>query len=105
MKKQSEQESWDDLEVFTAKGAKIKDPKITILETSSFLFNAAFVHKAAITKNTHVIIGYSPMKRAITFQFTSDPKAEGALTLVHRTGGSSVGSRSARWLQPHMLHS
>ena len=94
MKKQSEQDTWDDLEVFTAKGAKIKDPKVTILESSSFLFNAAFVHKATITKSTHAIIGYSPIKRAIIFQFTSDPKAEGALTIVHRTGGSSVGSRS-----------
>ena len=94
MKKQGEQETWDDLEIFTAKGAKIKDPKVTILESSSFLFNAAFVHKATITKSTHVIIGYSPIKRAIIFQFTSDSKAEGALTLIHRTGGSSVGSRS-----------
>ena len=94
MKKKSEEETWDDLEIFTSKGAKIKDPKVTIVESSSFLFNAAFVHKAAITKKTHVIIGYSPIKRVITFQFISDPKAEGALTIVHRIGGSSVGSRS-----------
>ncbi len=34
------------------------------------------------------------LKRAITFQFTSDCQAEGALALVQRPGGSSVGSRS-----------
>ncbi len=94
MERQKKEDTWDDFEVFTAKGAKIKDPKVTITESSSFLFNAAFVHKAAITKSTHAIIGYSPIKRAITFQFTSDPKAEGALTIVHRTGGASLGSRS-----------
>lgn len=94
MKKKRGQDTWDDLEIFTSKGAKIKDPKVTVLESSTFLFNAAFVHQAAITKSTHVIIGYSPIRRAITFQFTSDSQAEGVLTLVHRTGGSSVGSRS-----------
>jgi hypothetical protein len=94
MKKKDRQETWDDLEIFTSKGAKIRDPKITILENSTFLFNAAFVHKADMTKTTHLILGYSPVRRTITFQFTSDPQAEGALTIVHREGGSSVGSRS-----------
>ena len=94
MKKKDRQETWDDLEIFTSKGARIRDPKITILENSTFLFNAAFVHKADMTKTTHLIIGYSPLRRTITFQFTSDSQAEGALTIVHREGGSSVGSRS-----------
>jgi hypothetical protein len=47
-----------------------------------------------MTHSTHLILGYSPLRRTITFQFTSDSKAEGALTIVHREGGSSVGSRS-----------
>lgn len=94
MTKRPEQETWEDLEIFTSKGAKIKDPKVTILESSSFLFNAAFVHKAALTDKSHVILAYSPINRAITFQFTADPKAEGALTIAHRPGGSSLGSRS-----------
>jgi hypothetical protein len=91
MKKKNEQDAWGDLEIFTSKGAKIKNPKVTILEGSTFLFNAAFVHKASIKDNTHVILGYSPTKRTITFQFTSDDQAEGALTIV---GGSSAGSRA-----------
>ena len=94
MKKNKKQDAWGDLEIFTSKGARIKNPKVTILEGSTFLFNAAFVHQAGITKVSHVIIGYSPKQNAITFQFTSDSQAEGALTIVHRTGGSSTGSRS-----------
>jgi hypothetical protein len=94
MPKSQAQETWEDLEIFTSKGAKIKDPKVTILDSSHFLFNAAFVHKAAIVNKSHVILGYSPLNKAITFQFTSDPQAGGACTIVHRSGGSSVGSRS-----------
>ena len=93
MKKQDVEEAWGDLETFTSKGAKIKDPKVTILESSTFLFNAAFVHKADITKYDDVILSYSPQKRTITFQFTKDSHAEGALTVIHRTGGCSVGSK------------
>jgi len=92
--KRVKEETWDDLEVFTSKGAKIRNPWVTITDISAFHFNAAFVHQAAIAKSTHVILGYSPLKKAITFQFTSDPQAEGALTLLQRPGGSSVGSRS-----------
>ena len=94
MKKPGQEETWEDLEIFTSKGARISDPKITILGSSTFLFNAAFAHKADITKTPNLILGYSALKRIITFQFTRDPKAEGALTLVHGGGSSSVGSRS-----------
>lgn len=94
MKKKVEKENWDDLEIFTSKGAKIKDPKVTILETSAFLFNAAFVHKAGINKSTHLIAGYHPLKKTITFQFTRDDKADGALTLGPGPGSSTVWSRS-----------
>lgn len=94
IKKQVKEEAWNDLEIFTSKGAKIKDPWVTVTDTSAFHFNAAFVHRATITKSSHVILGYSPIKKSITFQFTSDSQAEGALTLVQRPGGSSVGSRS-----------
>lgn len=94
MPKSTGQENWDDLEVFTSKGAKIKDARITILDTSSFLFNAGFCHKASVADNSHVIVSYSPQNKAIVFQFTSDSKAAGALKLIQRSGGASFGSRS-----------
>jgi hypothetical protein len=94
MKKLAKDETWADLEIFTSKGAKIRNPWVTIADTSAFHFNAAFVHQAAIAKSSHVILAYSPLRKAITFQFTSDSQADGALTLVQRPGGSSVGSRS-----------
>jgi hypothetical protein len=94
MKREVKEESWADLEIFTSKGAKIKNPWVTLTDNSAFIFNAAFVHQASITKYTHVILGYSPLKKMVTFQFTSDADAEGALTVVHRPGGASIGSRS-----------
>ena len=94
MKKREGQETWEDFERFTSKGAKIKDPKVTILESSTLLFNAAFVHKAEIVDYSHVILGYSPQKKIITFEFTKDSQAKGALTLVHRPGAASVGSKA-----------
>jgi hypothetical protein len=94
MPKAKRQENWDDLEVFTSKGAKIKDAKITIVETSSILFNAGFCHKASVADKSHVIISYSPQNRSMCFQFTSDSKANGVLKLVQRSGGAQVGSRS-----------
>lgn len=94
MAKAKGQESWDDIEVFTSKGAKIKDAKITILDSSQILFNGGFCHRASIADMTHVILAYSPQKGSIIFQFTSDAKAEGALKLVQRSGGATVGSRS-----------
>jgi len=87
-------ENWDDLEIFTSKGARIKNPQITILESNSFMFNAAFVHKADISQATHVILGYSEQNNSITFQFTTDSKALGALKLLNRGNGASVGSNS-----------
>ena len=92
--KKADQDSWADFEVFTSKGAKIKDPKITITDQSTFLFNAAFIHIADFKEKTHVVLGYSPSKRIITFDFTADSKAQGALKIVHKGGAASVGSRS-----------
>lgn len=94
MKKNKKQDDWSDLEIFTSKRAKLKNPKITILERSTFLFNAAFVLQAGITKASYVIIGYSQNQNAITFQFTSDAQVEGAYTITFRTGVASVESRS-----------
>ena len=94
MPKVKEQESWEDLETFTSKGARIKDAKITIIETSSMLLNAGFCHKASIAEKSHVIVSYSPQNKAIVFQFTSDANALGALKLIQRSGGASFGSRS-----------
>lgn len=94
MAKATGQENWDDIEVFTSKGAKIKDAKVTILETSAILFNAGFCHKAAIADKSHVIVGYSPQNKSIIFQFTSDGNAAGALKLIQRSGGASLGTRS-----------
>jgi hypothetical protein len=92
--KKVEKNLWEDFEVFTSKGAKIKNPKITITQNSTFLFNAAFIHTAKIQDKTHLLLGYSPSNNKITFDFTADQKAEGALTIVHRVGAASVGSRS-----------
>jgi len=94
MKNTGEQGTWDDIQVFTAKGARIGEPKVTILETAQILFNAAFVHLADISKKTHVVLGYSAANRAIIVQFTSDEQAPGALKIVKRSGGASVGTRS-----------
>jgi len=94
MVKAKGQECWDDIEVFASKGAKIKDAKITILDSSQILFNAGFCHKASIASKTHVVLAYSAQNRAIIFQFTSDAKAEGALKVVRRAGIANVGSRS-----------
>lgn len=92
--KKVQQDLWEDFEVFTSKGAKIKNPKITITQNMAFLFNAAFIHTAKIQQKTHVVLGYSPSNNKITFDFTVDQKAEGALTIVHRVGAASLGSRS-----------
>ena len=94
MAKKTINTSLDDVEIFTAKGAKIKDPKVIILPNHHFLFNAAFVHKAEIHKSTHVVLGYSEQSNSIVFQFTSDTKAKGALTLINKNNSSSVGTRS-----------
>jgi hypothetical protein len=94
MKNNGEQETWDDIKIFTAKGVRIADPKINILSTAQILFNAAFVHRAGISDKSHVILGYSAANRAIIFQFTNDAQAQGALTIVKRGGGASVGTRS-----------
>jgi hypothetical protein len=88
------QENWDDLEIFTSKGAKIANPRITITDASSFVFNAAFIHLADIKNDTHLLLGYSAQNQSITFQFTKDEKAEGALKMVGQSSGMSVGSRS-----------
>jgi len=93
-KKSSGQDSWDDLEIFTQRGAKISSPRVTIADNSVFHLNAGFIHAAKIAEKTHAVLGYSPEKQCITFQFTSDAKAEGALALVQRTGGASIGTRS-----------
>lgn len=95
MKKEVKDETWADREVFTSPGKKIKTPWVTIMANSTILFNAAFVHRANIKKNTHVILAFTGSKKTVDFQFTSDDKAEGALSLHHfRQGGTSVESRT-----------
>ncbi len=94
MKNTGYQENWGDIKIFEAKGARIGEPKVNILASAQILFNAGFVHTANISDKTHVILGYSAANRAIIFQFTSDGQAPGALTIVKRSGGASVGTRS-----------
>jgi len=94
MKKGVKDEDWADLEIFTLKGARIKNPWITITDNGSFLFNSGFVHLSKLRKNTHVILGFSRSNKKIIFQFTSDSKAEGALTIGNRGGCSFTQSRS-----------
>jgi len=102
MKKGVKDETWVDHEIFTSKGRKIKHPWITITDNSSFLFNAAFVHLSNLSKNTHVVLGFSRKKKAITFQFTSDPQALGALTFVLQAGRASIQLRS--FFNYHLLN-
>jgi hypothetical protein len=94
MPKPTGQENWDDLEVFTSKGAKLKDARITITENCTFVLNAGFCHRADVIEKTHVVVSYSPQNKAVVFQFTSDSNAVGALKLIQRSGGASFGSRS-----------
>jgi hypothetical protein len=84
---------WADLEIFTSKGAKLGKSIINILENSTILFNAGFVHTGKVRDYTHVILGYSSIKKAITFQFTADEKAEGTIPL-QKGSGSSIGSKA-----------
>ncbi|MDD5039158.1 MAG: hypothetical protein PHN78_07575 [Dehalococcoidales bacterium] len=94
MPKSTGVENWDDVEVFTSKGAKLKDARIAITENCAFVLNAGFCHRADITEKSHVVVSYSPQNKAIIFQFTSDGNAIGALKLMQRSGGASFGSRS-----------
>jgi hypothetical protein len=94
MRKRKELDAWADHEVFTQKGSRIGKPKVTIAANSTIHFNAGFIHSAKIAQKTHVLLGYSAEKQVITLQFTTDSKAEGALTIVHRQGGASVTTRS-----------
>lgn len=90
IKKQS---GWDDLEIFTSKGARLGKALVTIIPTAAFIFNAGFIHKAKLRQYTHVILGYSELKRAVIFDFGTDEKAKGALTLT-KNGNISVGSNA-----------
>lgn len=91
MKKQAKDETWADREVFTSPGTKIKTPWVTIMPRSTFLFNAAFVHRAHIKNFSQVILAYTESHKTVDFQFTSDDKAEGVYTLHHfEAGGTSV---------------
>jgi hypothetical protein len=94
MKNNNEQGIWDDIQIFTAKGARIAEPKVTILDSAQILFNAAFVHRADISNKNYVVLGYSAMNKAIIFQFNTNPKTPGALKIVKRSGGASIGTRS-----------
>lgn len=99
VKKTVKWEVWDDHEIFTSKGRKLKNPWITITDRSAFHFNAAFVHQAKITKSTHVIFGFSSVNNAITFQFTSDSQAEG----VHTLGPRASSAESRAFFNHHFL--
>ena len=85
--------SWDDLEVFTAKGGKFKTPYVTI-SSATFLFNSAFFHGAKLKETSHVVLAYSESNNVVVFQFTDDDKAKGALRIVQRGSTGSVGSAS-----------
>jgi hypothetical protein len=95
MKKEDKDEAYADREVFTTPNIKIRTPWVTIMPNSTLLFNAGFVHRAKIKKSSHVILAFTRSKNTVDFQFTSDDKAAGALTLHHfRKGGTSVESRT-----------
>jgi len=87
-------ETWDDHSIFTERGKKLGISKIFITDRSIFLFSQGFTPLAGIRKRTHVILGYSPKNRTITFDFTNDSQHPGALKLTHRSGGSQVGSKA-----------
>ena len=94
MPKDKEPTNWDDLEVFTSKGVRIRDTYVTILSNFQIHFNAGFCHRASIGDKSHIIIAYSRQNKSIVFQFTSDEKAIGVLKLIQRSGIANVGSRS-----------
>lgn len=85
--------TWDDIEIFNDKGARIGTPKITILDSSQILLNSAFVHTAKIGDKKYVIMGYSDANKAIIFKF-SDKQAKNTLKVVKRGGSASIGTRS-----------
>jgi hypothetical protein len=85
---------WEDLEIFTSKGARVKDVRVTITKESAILFNAGLCHRALLNKQTHVKIAYSAQNKAIAFKFTTDANDKGALKLVQRGGSATVGTRS-----------
>jgi len=94
MRRKESDESWDDLRFFTKKGARISNPKITITENQAILFSSGFFHKANLEDKSYVKLAYSPSNRAIFFDFTEDPNAEGAFRLIHRGGSGSTTCRS-----------
>jgi hypothetical protein len=87
-------DNWDDLEVFTSKGAKLRDNRITITANSTLIFSSGYCHTASLKNKSHVIMAYSPQNKTIVFQFTNDERANGALKLVKRGAVAQVGSRS-----------
>ena len=93
MRNTGDQEKWDDVVIFKAKGARIGEPKVTILKSAQILLNAGFVHSAGIDGEKYAIMGYSDANKAIIFQF-SDKQAENSLKIVKRSGSASIGTRS-----------
>lgn len=94
MKRKGNVDSWDDVEFLIRKGARVANPKVTLTDHHTILFNAALYHRAKLEGKTHVRIGYSEKKNAIVFDFTEDPKAEGAFRLIPRRNTASTGCRS-----------
>ncbi|MBL7075386.1 hypothetical protein ISS37_09145 [candidate division KSB1 bacterium] len=104
--KTKKEKTWDDLEIFTRKGASLAKSFVTVLKSCSFIFNAGFMHLAKLRNYSHVILGYSDINKAITFDFTNDEKAKGALKLTGN-GNLSAHSRAFftyNFLDPDELH-
>jgi hypothetical protein len=89
----TEARNWDDIEIFQDKGARIGQPKVTILEGAQILLNAGFVHTAKINDKKYAIMGYSDANKAIIFKFL-DKQAKNTLKVVKRGGSASIGTRS-----------
>ena len=94
MKKRAD-ESYDDLEFFTDKGAWRGNPRVTISVHDNISFNSAFGYRAKLKEKTHAMLAYSPKRKEIVFDFTDDAKALGAFRLVQKgNNSSSISCRS-----------
>ncbi len=88
-------DDWYDLERFKYAGAKIGNTRVTISLRKSITLSAGFMHHAKnqVEGMTHMLLSFSKSKNAIVFEFTSDPKAAGAVKITMK-GNSIISARS-----------
>jgi hypothetical protein len=80
--KKTHDDYYSDLEFFEDKAGWRGNDRVTIRTHETIHCNAAFSKRAKLNKETLVRLGYSPKRKEIIFDFTEDPKAPGAYSLV-----------------------